>query len=571
MKASETTLRELLEGTKQFQIPLFQRRYSWEKKNWTTLWEDLMSIYIGEVEDGYFMGTIVTQSTPGTADGISPFIVIDGQQRLTTLTLLLVALRNCFNTKGNKKAEDEINEQYLINKFKEDKGEDYYKILPTQTDKETYKNIVKNPDFKIEVKELEFSSNIYKAFIFLEKSVQSAKNDIDPEKLKNIILNKLLLVNITSDDRDNPYLIFESLNNKGLDLTQSDLIRNYIFMQFPATERAGIYQNQWLPLEKRFKNNNLSSSNEELKELTQSFWFYLRKDGMSVAEKEIYKQMKCKFDKSNDKHQQLQELIQFSNYYEKLRFPEKEKERELSQNLSALLRLDFKTCHVFLLNIYDIYEKNEISLVEFQEILCVLESYFVRRFFTDNSTRILGKVFDSLYKELLSKDDRSIVDRLNSVLIGFTGNKVFPTDDDFRKGFMHKAIYKQNDNDRVKFILQRIEGSFKSKTKEILKIESSNLSIEHIIPQKLNPDWKEYLGDEYKIIHEERLHTIGNLTLTADNSELSNKGFIQKKKFYQESKLTLNNYFNTIYLWNAEEIEKRANYLADIALQIWAR
>ena len=178
MKASETTLRELLEGTKQFQIPLFQRRYSWEKKNCTTLWDDLMSIYNGEVEDEYFIGTIVTQSTPGTANGVSPFIVIDGQQRLITLSLLLVILRNCFITKGNKNAGAEINEQYLINKFKEDKGEDYYKILPTQTDKETYKNIIK---YKTDAEFLEQSSNIYQAFIFFYKSVNSPKNDIDPE------------------------------------------------------------------------------------------------------------------------------------------------------------------------------------------------------------------------------------------------------------------------------------------------------------------------------------------------------------------------------------------------------
>ncbi len=567
MKASETTLRELLEGTKQFQIPLFQRRYSWEKKNWTTLWDDLMNIYNGEVEDEYFIGTIVTQSTPGTANGVSPFIVIDGQQRLTTLSLLLVILRNCFGTKGNKNAEAEINEQYLINKFKEDKGEDYYKILPTQTDKETYKNIIK---YKTEAEFLEQSSNIYQAFIFFDKSVNSPKNDIDPEKLKNIILNKLLLVNITSEDRDNPYLIFESLNNKGLDLTQSDLIRNYVFMKFSQTEREEIYQNQWLPLEKRFKSHNLSSSTEELKELTQSFWFYLRKDGMFVAEKEIYKKMKDQFDESNNKHQQLQELIRFSSYYEKLKFPDRES--ELHQNLSALLRLDFKTCYVFLLNIYDIYEKNEISLAEFQEILRILESYLVRRFFTDNSTVIYGKVFDSLYKDLRAKDDcRSIIDKLKSVLTEFTGNKVFPTNDDFRKGFINKEIYKSKENDRVKFILERIEGSFKSKTKEILKVESSNLSIEHIMSQKLNNDWKKHLGDDFNSIHSERLHTIGNLTLTADNSGLSNNCFIQKKKLYQESKLTLSSYFDPINSWNAEEIEKRANYLADIAIKVWAR
>lgn len=567
MKASETTLRTLLEGTKQFQIPLFQRRYSWEKKNWNTLWDDLMSIYDGEVEDGYFMGTIVTQSTPGTADGISPFIVIDGQQRLTTLTLLLVVLRNQFKTQGNNEAAAEIDEQYLINKFKKD--EDYYKILPTQTDKEIYKSIVSSSDFKIESKNLDSSCNIYQAFIFLNGKVQSDKNNIDSEKLKQIILNKLLLVNITSDDKDNPYLIFESLNNKGLDLTQSDLIRNYIFMQFPAGQREDIYQSEWLPLEQRFKSHNLSSLGEELKEFTQSFWFYLRKDGLSIAEKEIYKHMKIRFDKSNDKHQQLRELIQFSSYYEKLRFPEKESNLELRKHFYSFLRLDFKTCHVFLLNIYYLYTENNISLNDFQKILSILESYFVRRFFTENSTRVLGKLFDGLYKEVLSKDPNNIVDSLKLVLKEYTTSKIFPVDGDFKVAITSAKIYKSANIDRVKYILEKLEEYVVSKTKEEVTVNSSGLTIEHVMPQTLSSEWKQGLGDEHNTIHDRYLHTLANLTLTADNPALSNKMFTEKKKLYEESKLNLNEYFDSLNTWNADTIENRANELADMAIEIW--
>jgi uncharacterized protein with ParB-like and HNH nuclease domain len=566
MKASETTLRTLLEGTKQFQIPLFQRRYSWEKKNWNTLWDDLMSIYNGEVEDGYFMGTIVTQSTPGTADGISPFIVIDGQQRLTTLTLLLVVLRNQFKTQNNHEAAAEIDEQYLINKFKKD--EDYYKILPTQTDKEIYKNIVRSSDFKIESNSLDSSCNIYQAFVFLKGKVQADKASIDSEKLKQIILNKLLLVNITSDDKDNPYLIFESLNNKGLDLTQSDLIRNYIFMQFRAEEREDIYQNEWLPLEQKFKSHNLSSLGEELKEFTQSFWFYLRKDGVSIAEKEIYKHMKIRFDKSTDKRQQLRELIQFSSYYEKMRFPEKESNLELRKHFNSFLRLDFKTCHVFLLNIYYLYTEEEISLNNFQEILSILESYFVRRFFTENSTRVLGKLFDGLYKEV-SKDSNNIIDNLKLTLNGYTTSKVFPVDDDFKSAIINTKVYKPANIDRVKFILEKLEEHVVSKTKEEVTINSDGLTIEHIMPQSLSSEWKQALDDEDNIIHDRWLHTLANLTLTADNPALSNKMFTEKKKLYKESKLNLNEYFDSLDTWDADSIEKRANELADMAIEIW--
>ena len=193
MKASETTLRELLEGTKQFQIPLFQRRYSWNKTYWSTLWEDLINIYEGGVKGGYFVGTVVTQSTPGTAHGISPFIVIDGQQRLTTFTLLLAVIRDLFKLSEDENSAEEIDQLYLVNKFKKD--DDFYKLLPTQRDRSIYKEIIDAANNTDIISKDDESSNIMQAFNFFNKQINTAiKNqEIELEKLKHVILDRLIL------------------------------------------------------------------------------------------------------------------------------------------------------------------------------------------------------------------------------------------------------------------------------------------------------------------------------------------------------------------------------------------
>lgn len=327
MKASETSLRNLLEGGKQFQIPLYQRPYSWKKENWETLWEDLMSLYTGEVQGSYFLGPIVTQSVPGAADGISPFIVIDGQQRLTTLTIILATLRNHLK-KPDANMAQEVEESYLLNKFK--KNDDFFKLMPTQDDRDVYKNIIQSK----KPKDLKKEGQIYEAYKFFDakfkKPELEEEVELDYIKFKHILLEKLLLVNITTDVNDNPYLIFESLNNKGEDLTQADLVRNYIFMKIPLEERDEIYNHQWLPLQESFKKN--INHKEYAGELTKAFWFYLRKDGNDINEKEVYKAIKNRFDDLNcadELRLELENIVKFSNYYLRLNFNNEEPEIKL--------------------------------------------------------------------------------------------------------------------------------------------------------------------------------------------------------------------------------------------------
>lgn len=400
MKASETSIRNLLEGTKQFQIPLFQRPYSWEKQNWEALWTDLMSLYTEEVTGCYFLGPIVTQAVAGTADGISPFIVIDGQQRLTTLTIILAVIRNRLNNSEPEMAQ-EVSELYLINKFK--KNDDYYKVIPTQDDREVYKSIIKSA----RAKDIKKSGNIYEAYKFFDNKFKKPAPDedisMDYAKFKVILLERLVLVNITSDDGDNPYLIFESLNNKGKDLTQADLVRNYIFMQLPREEQDEVYQREWLPCQENFKENLKHKDYSD--ELTTAFWFYLRKDGFSINQTEVYKTLKKRIDNSPQNIKtELKNLIQFAGYYQRFNFPEQEQNTPLRRRFERLKRLDFSTCQMFLLNIYDRYDNESLSLAQFENILNYLESYFIRRWVVGESTRPLGKFFDSLYKKVEEKN-----------------------------------------------------------------------------------------------------------------------------------------------------------------------
>ncbi|MFM6395310.1 MAG: DUF262 domain-containing protein [Planktothrix sp.] len=572
MKASETTLRNLLEGTKQFQIPLFQRPYSWTKEKWETLWEDLIKLYSNEVEGSYFLGAIVTQSIPGTADGISPYLVIDGQQRLITLTILLAAMQYTLKHDKNKQFKEkyqklagELYDKILTNQYKE--GEEFYKVLPTKEDSGNYQNII----IKLEKDRtvVEKKGRIYEAYEFFKKQLKEPIFEeelaLDLAKFKTVILERLLLVNITSDEQDNPYLIFESLNYKGQELSQADLVRNYIFMRLPHERREEIYREKWLPLQEEFKAN--MAQKEYANELTNSFWFYLRKDGEPVSEKEVYKAIKNRFDTTHNEIEfKLEELVQFANYYQRLKFYNKEPEVKLRRWFERLVCLDFTTCHIFLLNVYHEYEQKKLSLQEFETILRYLESYFVRRWFAEISTRSLGTVFNNLYREVKTANPNDLVDGLRTVLIGYEKTKIWPSDEEFREKFVTKPVYSSTNINRVKFILASLADSL---SKE--KVDPQNLTIEHIMPQKLNPQWKAMLEQNYSQVHKELLHSLGNLTLTAYNGELGNKPFDEKKSIYLQSNVSLNKYFQNITHWNADEIKQRADKLADIAIQVWPR
>ncbi|MFM6207776.1 DUF1524 domain-containing protein, partial [Planktothrix sp.] len=386
-----------------------------------------------------------------------------------------------------QKLAGELYDKILTNQYKE--GEEFYKVLPTKEDSGNYQNII----IKLEKDRtvVEKKGRIYEAYEFFKKQLKEPIFEeelaLDLAKFKTVILERLLLVNITSDEQDNPYLIFESLNYKGQELSQADLVRNYIFMRLPHERREEIYREKWLPLQEEFKAN--MAQKEYANELTNSFWFYLRKDGEPVSEKEVYKAIKNRFDTTHNEIEfKLEELVQFANYYQRLKFYNKEPEVKLRRWFERLVCLDFTTCHIFLLNVYHEYEQKKLSLQEFETILRYLESYFVRRWFAEISTRSLGTVFNNLYREVKTANPNDLVDGLRTVLIGYEKTKIWPSDEEFREKFVTKPVYSSTNINRVKFILASLADSL---SKE--KVDPQNLTIEHIMPQKLNPQWKAML------------------------------------------------------------------------------
>lgn len=561
MKASETSLRNLIEGSKQFKVPLYQRPYSWDAKNWEALWDDLMTLHMDETGGSHFLGPIVTLSELGTPDGISPYIVIDGQQRLTTLTLLLMALRDHLK-KENSRLAEKLQELYLINKFQD--GEAFYKILPTQADRKFYQDIVQS-------EEVEKRGRIYEAYKFFYKLIEKGIDSVpfDLTKLTTTILERLNLVSITLNEDDNPYLIFESLNYKGAPLTQADLIRNYFFLRLPKEQKIQdkVYSEFWLPMQEEFK---AVAGDKYLEEITLAFWQYLRKDGYPVKLNQIYQVFKQEFEKKKlDALQELENLAQFAKYYKFLHFPTTEKELKLSRWFRRFKQLDFTTCYPFLLNLYQDYTKKRISLTEFDQALRYVESYFIRRLLCGMPSNAMDKVFIVLYRQIREQWTGNLVSSLREVLIGLQGTQLWPEDSLLKTRIVEERIYTDRRSARIKLILMSLaEGLSKE------QVNPEKLTVEHVMPQTLTNEWKAMLGANSEELHEKWKHTLGNLTLLHEsyNSESSNRPFVEKLNYLGEkSSFALNHYFRKVNAWNASEIQQRGQYLAELAVKVWPR
>lgn len=271
MKASETNLQEIIEGTKQYIIPMFQRTYSWVDKQWNQLWEDVIDLIDDNQNQSHFIGSIVSIPMNANTHGVQQFLVIDGQQRLTTLLVLLAATRDVAKKQGNINLADEIHNTLLINSYKS--GEEVYKFLPTQVDKEFFKKIINNDTLT----GLE-DSRIIKAYQFFFNKLE--KMD-DISILKSKITANLSIVSIVLSPDDNPYLVFESLNAKGQPLTQADLIRNYLFMRIPTDDQEDQYTRYWLPMQEKLGD-----------QLTEFIRHYLLGVNINVRKSDVYVKFK---------------------------------------------------------------------------------------------------------------------------------------------------------------------------------------------------------------------------------------------------------------------------------------
>jgi len=539
MQAKETKLQDIIEGTKQYVVPLFQRSYSWDKKEWEILWNDLVELSEMDNPRTHFIGSIVTMPTVSVPEGVSKYLLIDGQQRLTTVFVLLSLLRDLARQTNEKEFSEEINNTLLVNPYKKDS--DHFKLLPTQVDRLRFRKLIQG--------ELDNeNSQITKAYNFFSRKL--ARQQIDARVLQKLITNYLSIVSIVLDGDDNPYLVFESLNAKGRPLTQADLIRNYFFMRVHVDQQDQVNQELWEPMEKRLGEK-----------LTEYIRHYLMRDGSIVKQNDVYYSLKEKLDHTNA-IDYLRMLSTYSAYYKKLIEPEKEPNLDIQHYLKRLNRIEVTTAYPLLLNMYRLYEDNVLTDTEFVEILKTIENYLIRRFVCGIPTNQLNKIFPSIIPELEKKHSENYIDGIKALL----QIKGYPKDPEFKQRLLDSKLYGAGDRSiKTKLILESIEQWFGHK--EMVSVD--DLTIEHVMPQTLSEWWQKYLGEEWELVYELYLHNIGNLTLTAYNTELSNDDFPTKKKHYTNSHIELNRYFLEIDKWKKEDIEKRAYTLADIALQIW--
>ncbi|GAA8163440.1 DUF262 and DUF1524 domain-containing protein [Helicobacter pylori] len=549
MDAKATTLLGFFEENQnnQFVIPIYQRVYSWGKEQCEQLWDDIIKTGGNDKMNGHFIGSILYVRDGNTHS--SPLLIIDGQQRLTTITLLCIALRNHLSDEVKileKFSRKEI-ESYLINNNKD--GDKKFRLILSESDKDTLLSLID----KNKRKPSEPSVKIMENFKLFEKWISE-----NTDKLETIVkgLEKLMIVWIALDkEKDDPQLIFESMNSKGIELTQTDLIRNYIIMETETEEKQkDFYNGYWRAMEEDFKQNE--------KLFNRFVRHYLTiKTGKIPNINKVYQASKDYQQKEGIEIEDLlKDLQKYCGYFCRIAF-KKEDDKDLNKALSFLVDLEMDVVYPLLLELYSDYRDGVLSKQDFIPIIALTESYLFRRAVCSIPSSGLNKFFASFTKKI-QKDE--YLESIEKHFGSLTENRRFPDDDEFKEEFMRKDFYKF---ELIEYLLYRMEN-FNRKERG----PTDKYTTEHIMPQKLTEEWERDLGQDHERIHTQYLHTIGNLTLTGYNSEYSNKSFQEKQGMeggFKDSPLRLNQGLRNLESFGEKEIEKRANDLADWALKIW--
>ncbi|MFP6299117.1 DUF262 domain-containing protein [Helicobacter pylori] len=553
MEAKATTLLRFFEENQnnQFVIPIYQRLYSWKKEQCEQLWDDIIKIGGNDKMNGHFIGSILYVRDGNTHS--SPLLIIDGQQRLTTITLLFIALRNHSSDEVKileKFSRKEI-ENYLINNNKD--GDKKFRLILSESDKDTLLFLID----KNKRKPSEPSSKIMENFKLFEEWIRK-----NTDKLETIFkgLEKLMIVWIALEkEKDDPQLIFESMNSKGIELTQTDLIRNYIIMETEVEKQENFYNQYWRAMEEDFKQNETLFNRFVRHYLTI-------KTGKIPNEKRVYEAFKDYQQKEGIEIEDLlKDLQKYCGYFCQIAF-KKEADKDLNKALSFLVDLEMDVIYPLLLELYSDYKDGVLSKQDFIPIIALTESYICRRAVCGFGSNGLNKIF-AFFTKNINKDQYLESMKVHFLSLEKTTGK-FPKDSEFRDSFITKELYDPKKIKKIRYFLERLEKN--SNTEEPVNTQKCN--IEHIMPQTLTPEWEKDLGENFKAIHEKYLHTIGNLTLTGYNSEYSNKPFQEKRNMengFKQSPLRLNQSLKDLESFGEKEIEKRANDLADWALKIW--
>lgn len=559
MDAKEISMFRFLDGTdKKFIIPVYQRAYRWKREHCESLFKDLMNVY----ENNYvshFFGSVVYVSND--VRGCNEHIIIDGQQRITTVSLLLLAIRNYINENDGLDIEinpRKITDAYLTDVYANSKKKLKLKLI--QGDDEAYDRLIENRDPIA-------NNNITANYNYFHNEIEK----LNPAKIQGLYdaIMKLIIVNISlkPQDGDDPQLIFESLNSTGLGLEEPDKIRNYVLMKMPSEMQESFYYKYWEPLEKMVSSDDM-----------RTFIRYY----LAVKTRELVKESRLYFGFKNYRMRQecsvedtFEDILQYAQFYQIIRCP-KNCKHDYEVSLARMNKLEIYSCTPFLLDLFVAHERKQLNDVELNEALQILESYMVRRIVCGLGNSYYNKLFVGLGAEIdsiLEKDDSSYFEAFKYALLSKTGKSRFPNNHDFSDKFVTFELYNAKPAVR-KYFLERLENC---ENRERVSVEDlitdGTLTIEHIMPQTLTEEWKRSLGEQWELIHGKYIDTVGNLTLSAYNADYSNLSFTKKKtmpnKGFACSKLQLNAYIKMQDKWSEDQILARANLLYKSAEQIW--
>ncbi len=541
LKADNLSLLEFIGASKRtFYIPVYQRNYDWKKIQCVTLFKDIASIAMDAGRASHFMGTIVYVEGGSTAT-FRAFTVIDGQQRLTTIMLLLKAI---VDSSKDEELKADIYETYLTNRRCPETLR--IKLKPMKSDAQNFQKIIDN-QFE-HVKESAILMN-YQLFMDLID-----KSDLTPEKVYEGI-QKLEIVYIElNQKKENPQLIFESLNSTGLDLTQADLIRNYLLMGQEYCKQERLYNQYWTKLEQMLPDSMISDYVRD---------YLTLKTGNIPNKDDVYSSFKRYYHKLQNEDSEcfLEELTTYGKYYSWFKFchcPD----TNINERLLQLQKLKSTVVYPFLLSIFeDFYRHHKIEEHHICLTMDVILSYVMRRLLCEMPTNVLNKVFATMAKDMERFDGLPLHEKVVSVLAGKKGKAVFPNNSTLRERLLSRNSYKFP---HIKFVLEQIE---RRKSKETVVFDS--LTIEHIMPQTLSVKWKLDLGKGAQETYEKYLHCIGNLTLSGYNSELSNGSFDEKRMLYSQSNICITKDIAKCEQWKEGEILARSEALVNDVTEIW--
>ena len=562
MQAGDTTFRKLIEGTKQFVIPVFQRDYAWKEEDWTQLWDDIRRTGSAG-SGGHFVGSIV-HVPESTLASMTTNLVVDGQQRLTTLTVLCSALRdhikeNQILATGDIPSPDAVDDGYLVNRHA--RGNGRYKMILRRSDDETLRAVIDGRS--LDTLAGTRSALISRAYAHFRQQLAASGTDIG-HICRGMMGLRLVEISL-SRETDDPQGVFESINSTGVPLSVSDLVRNHLLIGLEETEQTRLYEEYWQQVENLFRKDDGTTDNASFERFLRDYVTLMQQDTQAVRQSEIYRQFKG-YAAAHRQHHSLEDLLvhvrRFAGYYGAY-----EGRRDALPLIIAdaihNLRAQSDTSGVLVMRLYDRYEQGYLSQTDFVTGLSFVESYLFRHAVCRRDVRGYGDIFAGMAVDI---DDNVPANSLFATLRKDRGsNRSFPSNEAFAEALQNSEIYPLH---RIrKRLLDRLENDGQREPSPV-----SEYTIEHIMPQELTGEWQDMLGEDHADVHAEWRHRLGNLTLTAYNSTYSNRAFVEKKTMiggFNESAVRLNQFVRDQSEWTPVQMEERGKLLAERALQIW--